>query len=154
MEPALDEIFESPSRDFSFACCNWHRRRSAELVVALQVILGEWFFEPPDIELLKQSGALQRLWDFKRQPGVNHDVTRAGGPPRGLHVRHILSDILAEWSPPEFHCRETQINCLTRQLPSYLGSRAEQITGIRADGGAAALSQQLVDRLSQRFAAQ
>ena len=58
MHSALNEIFESPPRDFSLARRNWNRRRSAELTVALHIVLGERFFEPADIELLEQSGAL------------------------------------------------------------------------------------------------
>src|SRR5437870_9879087 len=146
MHSALNEIFESPPRDFSLARRNWNRRRSAERTVALHIVLGERFFEPADIELLQQSGALQRRRNLKRQSGVDHHISGISGrPASGLYMRHVLGGVLAEWPPAEFHCRETQVNSLTRQLPGFLWTRAEQITRIRADRGAAPISQQLVD---------
>src|SRR5437879_10231011 len=110
MHSAVNEIFESPPRDFSLARRNWNRRRSAELTVALHIVLGKRFFEPADIELLEQSGALQRSRDLKRQPGVDHHISGISGrPPGALYMRHVLSDVLAEWGPPEFHCRQTPV---------------------------------------------
>src|SRR2546425_568550 len=76
---------------------NGNRRRSAELGVAFHIVLGERFFEPPNIELLEQPGALQGSRDLKRQSGVDHDTSGISGRPAGgLYVRHVLGEVLAE----------------------------------------------------------
>src|SRR5207245_2524507 len=93
-------------------------------------VLGERFFEPPNIELIEQPGALQGSRDLKRQSGVDHYISGISGRPAGgLYMRHVLGEVLAEGPPAEFHCCETQVDSLKRQLTGFLRTRAEQITG-------------------------
>ena len=120
MQSAFHQIFEAPTSHFAFARGNWNRRSGAELSIASKVILRERFLQPTDIELLQQPGALQRSLNLKRLSRIDHHIPRIpGGSAGGLHVREILSQVLAEWPPAKLHRGEPQVDRLPREFACF-----------------------------------
>ena len=104
-QTTIDQSFEIIGCHIAFSSGDRYRRLCTQLLVALQIILGQGFFQPLDPQWLQEPGTFQRHVSGPLTAHVHHQITFITEHiASGLDMRNINVGITTKNAPTKLGC--------------------------------------------------